>query len=630
MLVSVALSRNIHHPLTYRHHGDQEPVPGTRVVVPLQNRIVGGWVTGLNPHYRGPTKKIIGIIRDPYLPDPAYLAFCEDLADQYLCSQGIILDHSLPPGKKPLRSVCISRRGQLQSIAEFAFRELWDLSRKTPLDLAYRHPTQPDILRDFQSPLPDPPRRAHLLSHNRLDHIREILENTDNRELPRLLLCTDNLTARYLHETLGQGFLYTSDLSPARREAVWRQARDVRNPLLIGGLGAAFLPVRNPGLILVDRSTAFKSMTNPYLPFRLDDVARSRAWIQGSSYREISGSLSMRIVADTARSRFQLDDRRKEKIAPVKTNRLLNQKKQIPGDFLEAVREERGKNRKMLVLVHKKKSDDYPYCPRCDRLVRCPECRGILRQSGPKLLVCLACHRTRRAFARCPRCKETLVQIRGISLSHVTASLTRLLGPQQVYCPAPRDYSKPGHLRDAILRHPITVAAMGIVSPFISGLFDRIFYLKPESFFDLKNIFGAETIYLAVNYLRELAGPAGQVILYTGFYFHYALRQVDYEEEFFKREERYRRWFCLPPYYDLYQVEMRDRDRRRLGKKMRDFFHRYRDQLSIRHIGLAEPQKRSGVYRGVARLHTRHPVLRESGILRQPGFQITRITGTEK
>ncbi len=63
MLIRISISANIFETLTYRFNGDADLLNvGQRVVVPLVNRLVTGWVIEKDVQYKGRVKSITGIL----------------------------------------------------------------------------------------------------------------------------------------------------------------------------------------------------------------------------------------------------------------------------------------------------------------------------------------------------------------------------------------------------------------------------------------------------------------------------------------------------------------------------------------------------------------------------------------
>ena len=108
-----------------------------RVLVPLGKRIALGWVMDLDSPYRGRLKNIIGIIDDPFCPDPAFREFARQTAAAYFTSAGSVLDHGLPPSQKNRKNLRLKGR-QAAKNGEFDPGRLEKLSAAGPLRFFFK------------------------------------------------------------------------------------------------------------------------------------------------------------------------------------------------------------------------------------------------------------------------------------------------------------------------------------------------------------------------------------------------------------------------------------------------------------------------------------------------------------
>jgi primosomal protein N' len=137
--ISVSLSYNIYEPLTYHSPaGGSELKVGMRVLVPLGNRIVSGWVLDLESSFKGRLKNIVGFIEDPFCPGEEFLAFARQSAVAYFSSVGAVLDHALPASKKNLKKLCLELDGKVLKIDEFSPKQLEKMAAATVLRFFFK------------------------------------------------------------------------------------------------------------------------------------------------------------------------------------------------------------------------------------------------------------------------------------------------------------------------------------------------------------------------------------------------------------------------------------------------------------------------------------------------------------
>jgi primosomal protein N' len=124
-----------------------------------------------------------------------------------------------------------------------------------------------------------------------------------------------------------------------------------------------------------------------------------------------------------------------------------------------------------------------------------------------------------------------------------------------------------------------------------------------------------EMIFSMVAELKEMIRTDGVIHIFSVFHFHYALKLIESENDFFKREMKYREWFLLPPFYQVYTLEIKSGSLRKLGARMRELHTQFRSMLNINHIFLVSRTKIRGNYKGNMEIHSDPDTIRKSGIL---------------
>ena len=99
MFAQVALPLPLSEPFTYLipPHFDGKMEAGFRILVPLRNKIVTGFVVGLTKTSTVPNTKEIMDLLDPYpLFSPEMLKLTRWISEYYICSWGEVLRAALP------------------------------------------------------------------------------------------------------------------------------------------------------------------------------------------------------------------------------------------------------------------------------------------------------------------------------------------------------------------------------------------------------------------------------------------------------------------------------------------------------------------------------------------------------
>jgi primosomal protein N' len=131
-----------------------------------------------------------------------------------------------------------------------------------------------------------------------------------------------------------------------------------------------------------------------------------------------------------------------------------------------------------------------------------------------------------------------------------------------------------------------------------------------------------EMIFSMVSDLKELIKAQGSIDIFSVFHFHYSLRLIEKEEEFFNRELKYRKWFLLPPYFNVYELELKAANLKKLGSEMRSIYSTYKDTLNIKRIHLLSRKKIRGKFKGQIEIHTSPQTIKKIGILNKKDISI--------
>lgn len=613
MLIQVALSDNIFQPLTYSCPDSARLQPGSRVVVPLMNRMTTGWITGLNPSYSGPVKKIAGIVQDDFFPGKGFMEFIFRVSRIFICSPGLLLDYALPPQGKGLAALMLKLDGKMTPIKNVPAKKIRAMSSRGPLPLFLKSPltiSQPPEERGA----PSAAGHSFHIARDHLAFIKKILGRYHGRRNV-LLLCPDNETARQYSEAIPEGILYNSSISPSKRGQIWQHLHNTSGNIIIGGLSAVFLPVSDPAAVIYDKSVSFKSYRPPGIDLELNKIAQMRAESCSGEYFECSSSPSINALLLQDTKKASITDRRPEKHTEIEVRKLSGKKKMIPADLIEEVREWVSRKFRVLIISSKKSSSRYPFCFECNSFLKCSSCGGLVYYNREGRSECLICKTTARDPSACPRCNKGTGTVRDISLEALRSSLITTLGSDQVFLHDGKKSKNPGDSSPSVRNQAVTLSSLSLIGPRIKDMFDRIVYLQPESFFDFSRFSGSETLYHAVKYLGQLIKKDGQVIIYSSFHFHYSLKYINSEDDFMDREKAYRRWFELPPYSDLYIAEIKARTLRDLGEKMRGLYKKYQTTLNIKKIRLKSRKKTFGFYRGILELHPQEGKILHSGLV---------------
>lgn len=238
---------------------------------------------------------------------------------------------------------------------------------------------------------------------------------------PQLL---DRLRAR-----LGDGVaLWHSGLTPARRAAEYRRVREGRADVVLGARSAAFAPLSDLGLVIVDEEhdASYKQDSTPRYDAR--QVAFVRARREGAV--AVYGSATPRPESWRALPRVTLPERadgaRRARV------QVVDMKTQPPGPvsrpLARALRDAMGRGEKAIILLNRRGFALMEGCRACGWIATCPSCDvALVRHRSPARLVCHHCGREERAPELCPSCGAAEVGRMGSGTQGLESTLARIV-----------------------------------------------------------------------------------------------------------------------------------------------------------------------------------------------------------
>lgn len=662
MLVRVSASLNIYEPLTYNYTGPEEDIkPGLRVIIPLGNRLVPGWVIDTDSSYTGKVKNITGIIKDEYLPDRCFIEFARAVSEIYFTSMGLLLDGSLSPKRKSLRQVYFLPRGSEETKkAEKLFKYAKDarqFHQDIPVEFFYKNIPPASALDNPSAGItlpgqeaakkpavppgsgePQPQEETFLLSTNRLDHYREIIADNLNRGKSVLILVPDNLTARYLKQNIAGVDIYNSDVKEKERESLWQEYAFGKAGVIVGGQSAALLPIKNPGIIICERAGSSMFKRSYYTKFDTSLLARIRAkafhipLLSGfSTYTTEAYHRKNSISIERAGAGSQLGtpkDKEEEKTIPVEVRMLTAKDTGIPARLIELIKGYFLENKKILVVLNKKESAAFLFCPKCKKIQKCPRCFGTLKiksenkSASLDIISCTRCGFEKKGFAPCPKCKEELTMIEEMSIASLKQAIKREIVETGVLSLSSEGIKGEIGIVNRLRASKIVISTPVVINPFFKDIFDAVIYIKPESLFNTDEYSAAEMIFSLISEIRELIKDTGSIDVFSTFHFHYSLKLINDEPGFFERELKYREWFHLPPFANVYHIEVKAKNLRTLGKEMRKIYQTHKAGLGIEKIYLSSRRKVQGTYKGIIEAHTLPGPIHGSGLLQKRNITI--------
>jgi len=624
-LVQVSLSLNIHDYFTYEYRGAKNTLKkGLRVVVPVGNRYTTGWIVNTNSEYNKKVKPIIGIIEDSYLPDTNYIKFAEAVSYTYFVSQGKILDMSLSPQKKSVQQIYLNFNSKTEKLNKFSFKELQSISKKEPILFFYKKKCESESIQDnSHSNVKIKQKNSFLLNYERIDRYRKIIQSYSSKGLCVLITVPDNLTADYFKQQLNNCDTYHSKMKINERENLWCDCIHGKVNIMVGGLSAVLLPIKNLGCIISERSGSFLYKKTSFSDFNVRHLASLRAKQFKLPFVEGFSTYTSEIFLN--KKQLLIEDTRTQKEVVTVVRRLPKKEPGIPSALLELLKKNYLDKKKILVVINRKNSSQYLFCQKCKKIQYCRSCSGVLNinDSG---IACSKCGFTTEKFSQCSICNTELVAIKDISISSLKELIKKQLTEKGIKTLTAEDLFDVNKILDQLKSIRIVIATPIILNPFFKDIFDSIIYFRPESIFGMNEYSTGEMIFSMVSDLKELIKDRGTIDIFSVFHFHYSLKLIKKEAEFFNRELKYRKWFFLPPYCNVYNLEIRSESLKTLGSEMRKIYSDYKEKLNIKRIYLLSRKKSRGKFKGHIEIHTKPQIIKKSDLLKNKNIGIKIIS----
>ena len=250
-----------------------------------------------------------------------------------------------------------------------------------------------------------------------------------------VLLPEINLTPQTLarfRARFGQVAAFHSGLSEGERLATWLAARDGTAPVIVGTRSAAWLPLRSPGLFVVDEEhdTSFKQHEG--FRYSARDLAVVRA--QRAKVPVVLGSAtpSLESLHNAAQGRYtRLELPERAGVARHPSMRLLDIRARplvegMSDMLLDAVKRHLTADGQVLLFLNRRGYAPVFMCHDCGTPEACKRCDARMTLHGTRRLVCHHCGAERPVLAQCAHCGSSAFGAIGQGTERVEQALMEL------------------------------------------------------------------------------------------------------------------------------------------------------------------------------------------------------------
>ncbi len=520
---------------------------GLPVRVPFGRRVVTGFVVGLASATTRTVKTVVGIDeRIPSLPaDLVSLAWW--MADYYVCSLGEALQVMLP-------ALSQARSSRRRSADEVRPLEKFPWSRGSQ---AGRAAIAPHLT------VRSPARIAVIGDDARFDAYEAAVEWATRHNVGVIILAPEISQAEHLAAWMRRRIahpvaLIHGGLSGQARWEAWRRIHSGEIPVVVGTRVAVFSPVRDLGLIVVDREedTSYKEERAPRYHARR--VAEERAHLVGATivWGSAAPSLEMVQAIEEAQAvRVAVGRITRSRVTLVDVRGVGMRRDLFSRPLRQALARTLPRGR-AIIFVPRRGYGDFLLCHECGTVPRCSRCDVAMtyhvRTTG---LRCHLCGRTDRAPDVCPICGGTHLRPHGVGTERVEGAARRLfrgtpvmrldsdIAPdEQAQQRIWTEFAATGGL---LIGTQLLVKGIGQVPAAVVGV------IGVDAALHLPYFRASERVHQALTQLAALAQQ--EMIIQTFAPSHPVLRAVQRQETgpFYRRELAARRRFGYPPFRTL-------------------------------------------------------------------------------
>jgi primosomal protein N' (replication factor Y) len=253
--------------------------------------------------------------------------------------------------------------------------------------------------------------------------------------VPEIAL-TPQTTSRFASRFGDRIALLHSGLTPGERRDEWRRLRSGAARICIGPRSAAFAPVADLGLVVIDEEHdgSYKQESDPRYDAR--EVARWRAAEAGAPL--LAGSATPRPESWLALRRLELPRRADgRELPPVEVLDLRGRSGRsgpLHPRTTEALVDVRRQGGKAIVLLNRRGWSPFLTCGSCGTAFECPRCDvSLVVHRDPGELRCHHCGHAERLPESCPGCGSVALARHGAGTERLAGLLADAVSPLPVF-----------------------------------------------------------------------------------------------------------------------------------------------------------------------------------------------------
>ncbi len=409
---------------------------------------------------------------------------------------------------------------------------------------------------------------------------RTLAEGRDVLVLVPEIVITSQLVERLERIFEGRTTTYHSRLTPLRRgETFLRLASSAGGELIVGVRSAIFLPMKRPGLIVVDEEhDANYKQTDPRPRYNARDMAVVMGRIYGVKVVLGSATPSLESLYNATTGKYtyiELTERWGEAVLPeviisdtIRAVKRNERKTHFNLELLQNIHRSLSAGEQAILFQNRRGYAPYIQCRTCGYSPRCPHCNVTLtRHKATDRMECHYCGYNMPAPKMCPNCEVQDMALMGFGTEKVAEEISRLMPEARIERLDGDTSTSERAFKRIVTRFDsgeadILVGTQILTKGFDFGGVTTVGILNADNLLTMPDFRASER---AFQLMMQVAGRAGRrndrgrVVIQTSQPKHPVIRFVasgDYHA-MAKSELAERRAFGYPPYSHLIRLLLR-------------------------------------------------------------------------
>ncbi len=451
MIVDVALpipvAKNFSYSVPTKWHPYVRPF--SRVVVPFRMRVLTGVVTDIREGDKAGLKDIREVADLFPLVGNTLRELTGWASRYYVTPMGLVLKYALPPHKDIERYLTVRMEDEglglpgvpmkkaIASLGRDGLFERYHSGLLPVHDVFGEHPFMPSP--DEGPTGGETDNRLYIGGiDDRLAYYVSLISDQLARGRNVLMLLPDYyrtgsyFSRAFLQRFPGQVFWYGAAVKAKSRMETYFTLRNGGANLLLGTKSAVFLPVKDLGLVIVERHEEDHYRNEKDFSFNAAAVAAHRATIEGVPAVLGSPSPSMEVMKEVEDGTFNIVSGPAPGPRDYSETILakgITSYHGLPDELIEIMKQPIERNERIAIYTPRKDYGSYIECLECKTAFSCPLCGGILSyQKSTDTLICAGCGRKAPYEEKCPACGSELIRFSRAGAEYLEEQV-RLLFP---------------------------------------------------------------------------------------------------------------------------------------------------------------------------------------------------------